>query len=250
MRRDRRSSSLRSFRWPPERKAFEELSRLRLIFATLPSRLRTTSWNVAGVLGANYYYDKFNENSHRVTYAQNLYDATLDRSYDYDQVGRLQYTHSGKEARWHAGVEAYTPGADGPYSHHYGYDQWGNVTYRLGWGGWAGGGINTTLSYSNNRLQVNPYTGQPMGYDSAGNLTSDGQQAYQYDATGQQTWASGTSLSQGYDGDGLREVKTESGASVYYLRSSVLGGQVVAEIDSAGVWRRGYVYSGSQLLAV
>jgi len=42
-------------------------------------------------------------------------------------------------------------------------------------------------------------------------------------------------------------------AVTYYLRSSVLGGQVVAEIIWASVswqWNRGYVYAGSQLLAV
>jgi RHS repeat-associated protein len=36
----------------------------------------------------------------------------------------------------------------------------------------------------------------------------------------------------------------------HYLRSSVLGGQVVAEITSGGMWWRGYVYLGGQLLAV
>ena len=47
--------------------------------------------------------------------------------------------------------------------------------------------------------------------------------------------------------------KNENGAQTYYLRSSVLGGQVVAEIIWASVswqWNRGYVYLGSQLLAV
>jgi RHS repeat-associated protein len=56
-----------------------------------------------------------------------------------------------------------------------------------------------------------------------------------------------------YDGDGLRVKKTESGAATYLLRSSVLGGQVVAEIvwaSGSWQWNRGYVYLGSQLLAV
>ena len=55
---------------------------------------------------------------------------------------------------------------------------------------------------------------------------------------------------QSYDGDGLRVKKNDSGAQTYYLRSSVLGGQVVAEMNSSGGWTRGYVYPGSQLLAV
>ena len=45
----------------------------------------------------------------------------------------------------------------------------------------------------------------------------------------------------------------ENGVSTYYLRSSVLGGRVVAEINWFSVawgWNRGYVYAGSQLLAV
>lgn len=46
--------------------------------------------------------------------------------------------------------------------------------------------------------------------------------------------------------------KSDNGAQTYYVRSSVLGGQVVSEIN----WsvnrqsNRGYVYLGSQLLAV
>jgi len=57
-------------------------------------------------------------------------------------------------------------------------------------------------------------------------------------------------LNQGYDGNGLRVVKTENGIPTYYLRSSVLGGQVTAEINAGGVGTRGYVYLGGQLLAV
>ena len=76
------------------------------------------------------------------------------------------------------------------------------------------------------------------------------EESFGYDATGQQTYASGTSLTQSYDGDGLRVKKTESGATKYYLRSTVLGGQVIAEIDGSGAWTRGYVYLGGQLVAV
>jgi RHS repeat-associated protein len=36
----------------------------------------------------------------------------------------------------------------------------------------------------------------------------------------------------------------------YYLRSTVLGGQVVAEISGGGGWSRGYVYLGGQMLAI
>jgi hypothetical protein len=41
----------------------------------------------------------------------------------------------------------------------------------------------------------------------------------------------------------------ESKESVYYLRSTALGGQVVAELDETGYKRRGYVFAGGMRLA-
>jgi hypothetical protein len=58
------------------------------------------------------------------------------------------------------------------------------------------------------------------------------------------------SVQQSYDGDGLRVKKTENGTVTWYLRSTVLGGQVVAEMNASGSWTRGYVYAGSSLLAI
>ena len=46
------------------------------------------------------------------------------------------------------------------------------------------------------------------------------------------------SLQQSYDGDGLRVKKNDNGTVTYYVRSSVLGGQVVAEINAAGTVAR------------
>jgi hypothetical protein len=107
--------------------------------------------------------------------------------------------------------------------------------------------VSTDIWYSYTGNRRNGFT-----YDAAGNLTNDLGQNFAYDVTGQQTSASygGYSLSQEYDGDGLRAKKTENGSVSYYLRSSVLGGQVVAEINSSGGWQRGYVYTGGSLLAV
>jgi RHS repeat-associated protein len=44
--------------------------------------------------------------------------------------------------------------------------------------------------------------------------------------------------------------KTESGVTTYYLRSTILGGQVIAELNGSGGWNRGYVHTGSQLLVI
>jgi RHS repeat-associated protein len=150
---------------------------------------------------------------------------------------------------------------DGPYSQGYVYDQWGNMTQRYGWGGEVQGSSAGQTSYINYYYQTSsggPNNGQynnqrsGFGYDPAGNLTWDGGQTFQYDVTGQQTSASygGYSLSQNYDGDGLRVSKNDNGGVEYYLRSTVLGGQVISELSSSGGWNRGYVYGGGGLLAI
>ncbi len=218
----------------------------RALSVSYDKRLRPTQWSIPGVMRWNYAYDNFNENTGRVTYAQNLDDATLDRSYDYDHVGRLIEARTGSEARGHLIGQGGTQ--DGPYAHSYRYDQMGNMWYRVGWGGWFNPWLEQWPSYTNNRLTTNPWTTASMSYDAAGNLTNDGVQSYGYDATGQQTSA-GT-MTQSYDGDRLRVKKVENSVTTYYLRSSVLGGQVISELNGSGVLQRSYVYLGSELLAV
>jgi RHS repeat-associated protein len=195
-----------------------------------------------------------------VSYAGSRYDSSLDRSYEYDQVGRLVVSHSGAEARAAAWTGQWGT-MDGPYSQGYVYDQWGNMTQRYGWGGEVHGTTAGNTNYLNYYYQTSsggPNYGQinnqrsGFGYDAAGNLTWDGGQSFQYDVTGQQTSASygGYYLNQYYDGDGLRVAKDDNGAVTYYLRSTLLGGQVVSEFNSGGGWMRGYVYQSNGLLAI
>ena len=202
------------------------------------------------MLGYNYNYDYLNEHTGRVTYAQNIQDATLDRSYEYDQAGRLAISHSGAEARAHA-YSGQWGTQDGPYSQGYDYDVWGNVTHKYGWGGEVQGGSPASSTDINYAYTGNRRNG--FSYDAAGNLTNDIGQNFTYDVTGQQTASSYTNLQNSYDGDGLRVKRTEDGLPQTYFLASVLGGQVVAEIVWTGSiwqWNRGYVYLGSQLLAV
>lgn len=225
----------------------------RSLSVSYDNRLRPTQWNWGTTQNYKYFYDYLNEHTGRVTYTQNMNDGTLDRSYEYDHVGRLSFAHSGAEARAHA-YSGQWGTMDGPFSLAFEYDEWGNMTHRYGWGGevqGGGAGQSSDLYYSYN--SNNRRTG--FSYDNAGNLTNDLGQTFAYDATRQQTSASygGYSLQQSYDGDGLRVKKTENGDTTYYLRSTVLGGSVVAEIKDWGSgwsWWRGYVYSGSQLLAI
>ncbi|HYR74761.1 MAG TPA: S8 family serine peptidase [Pyrinomonadaceae bacterium] len=203
------------------------------------NRLRLTQWDLPGVLRMRYGYAW--ESTGRVEFVRNVDDETLDRYYGYDHVGRLSVSRSGSEARLAVG-EQVPLAYDGPYSHGYQYDQFGNITYREGWGG---DNPSFTATYTNNRRNG-------LTYDAGGNLTNDGGQNFSYDTTGQQASASysGYLLQQYYDGDRLRGEKIDNGAATYYLRSSVLGGQVVAEINSSGALQRGYVYLDGELLAV
>jgi hypothetical protein len=54
---------------------------------------------------------------------------------------------------------------DGPYSHGYQYDQFGNITYR------GGENPSYTATYTNNRRNG-------LSYDAAGNLTNDNGQSF------------------------------------------------------------------------
>lgn len=202
------------------------------------NRLRLTQWSVPGVLRMQYSYTY--ERTGKLEFARNLDDETLDRYYGYDSVGRLTVTRSGNEARLAIGEQVPLL-YNGPYSHGYSYDQFGNITAREGWGG-----ANPVYSatYSNNKMNG-------MTYDATGNLTdAGGGWTFTYDVTGQQTASAVGNLQNSYDGDRLRGKKNENGAITYYLRSTVLGGNVVAEIAANGDWARGYVYLGEDLVAV
>jgi RHS repeat-associated protein len=205
------------------------------------SRMRVTQWNIPNVMGWHYDYSYFGENTGRVTYAQNLNDSTLDRSFHHDAFGRLQSSFTGSAARAHVGIGS-SWASDGPYAMHDNvYDVWGNITSRTGWGG---ANPQYTATFTNNKMNG-------WVYDQAGNLTdAGGGWTFTYDATGQQATSAVGSMLNSYDGEGLRGRKTEYNVTTYYLRSSVLGGQVVAEMDVNGNWMRGYVYLGGELLAV
>jgi RHS repeat-associated protein len=214
----------------------------RTLSLSYNNRMFLTQWSIPNVMRWNYAYNYFNENTGRAVYAQNLDDPTLDRAWDYDHAGRPTHFTSGSNARHFTG-QGGTVLNDGPYSHGYGFDKWGNRTYFEGWGGTARGVEN--LTFTNNKR--NGFT-----YDAAGNLTNDLGQTFTYDATGQQATASysGYLLEQKYDGDRLRVKKIDNGTPTYYLRSTVLGGQIVAELNGSGAMTRGFVYQGGQLLAI
>ncbi|HSE19791.1 MAG TPA: hypothetical protein VLB46_22210, partial [Pyrinomonadaceae bacterium] len=190
----------------------------------------------------------------------------FDRAFDYDHVGRLREARTGSEAR--GGTTQ-----DGPFKQTYNYDVWENtvsLTNRL----WTETPETHNTSYTNNR-------NANWAYDNEGHLLSNPDALFGYDAAGRQNefkssvfiggWPTSypsqsvLEVTQTFDGNSTPVKKTtinrseefvggeyriqESAESVYYLRSTVLGAQVVAELDETGYKRLGYVFAGGMRLA-
>ncbi len=187
------------------------------------------------VMGVQYQY----ANDGRINASTDLVNSNLNRSYGYDQVGRLSLgdTASGTN--------------NGPYKQTYGYDVWGNLTSRS-WRTFAYSPYcNCTYPQTNGASSVysnNKNTASGWIYDADGQLLSSAENGstfnYSYDAAGRMASATqpGKTIYQSFDGDGLRGKWNENGVVTYYVRSSVLGGQVIIELDQYGGKKRGYIY--------
>jgi hypothetical protein len=200
----------------------------------------------------------------RLRYARDLQDGNFDRAFSYDHAGRLKEAYTGREAR---GLSPNNP-ADSPFRQSYTYDSWNNLS-RTG-RHWTAP-VSDTPTYTNNRRA-------DWTYDANGSVTSrdSGQRTHAYDAAGQQrnfyeegvqpfsggSWVSHQyTINQTYDAAGRAGKRSEtrhsedengtledSAATTYQLRSTVLGGALIIEIDQGGD-RRGHVYAGGELIA-
>jgi len=166
-------------------------------------------------------------------------DSAYTTSYGYDDYDRLN-----------------TVSVASGYTRNYSYDYWGNMTGVTG-----SGGYSATMSYAlnaagaptTNRIQSVTSGGSTvsLGYDAAGNMTAEGAVSYSYDAANRlkEVGSVGSNV-YGYDGDGRRVRKVESGGgAVYYVWSSVRG-DVAMEINSQGNVHRAYVYAWKKLAGV
>jgi YD repeat-containing protein len=210
------------------------------------------------VLGKQYTYGNANtgNNDGRVKYTKDLRAEQLDRSYQYDHQGRIAFAKSGIEARRVIDPDntLNRPLMDGPYDQSFGYDAFdhmNNRTWRYFYTHYTGatmpGSAGSSATYTNNRKQG-------WLYDAEGNVTQPGPDTtwqYTYNAAGQivNSTVPGRTTLYGYDGDGRLLKETINGTRTYYLTSSLLGGQTVTELTSAGQKNATYVYQGHQLLA-
>lgn len=200
-------------------------------------------------MGHEYQY----YNDGRVRYSHDLTDGKFDRSYNYDHMGRLTEARSRNEAN--GGTTA-----DGPYHQTFGYDVWGYITKRS-LRHWSRTYDDDLYTYVNDRNPNWQYDedGRILKEPSVVNKKTEVQN--HFDAAGQndylqtKLWQSAhlftDTLERSFDGDGqvLKEKKTEAEALVsssttytYYLRSTVMKGQVIATLNASGekVWS--YIY--------
>ncbi|HXT64127.1 MAG TPA: hypothetical protein VN696_13900 [Pyrinomonadaceae bacterium] len=187
----------------------------------------------------------------------------FDRAYTYDHAGRVQDALTGTEASG-GGT------ADGPYRENFGYDPFGNTvsqTTRL----WSANPTTNATSVVNNRRG-------DSSYDANGFVTAnyDGTLNYlhQYDASGKRSklipevaWFNGqpaVEFNDSFDGNGLpdkrvdirRETDPEFGGvyvtsnkTTYYLRSTALDNQVIADLDSQGNKAAQHIYMNGMQFA-
>jgi YD repeat-containing protein len=222
------------------------------------ARLKSTQFEVAGrppqygsssVMKTQYqYYD-----DGALKYADDLLDNRFDRAYNYDQLTRLKEDYSGSEASDFANQTS-SGTTTGPYRQSYSYDAWSNFTSRTG-RFWSKP-TTFTASYSNGRN-----TNSLWQHDADGRVLRESMLKYTFDAAGRNVTTSsvlvnqfvGGEVTQTRDGDGLeiKREETRQGATTtgYRLRSSVLGGQVVTELNATGQKQKSYVYLGGERLA-
>jgi YD repeat-containing protein len=197
----------------------------------------------------------------RIKYSDNSFPQYMfARAFSYDHVGRLQEAWTGIQARNF--INQVPIGTDVvPYHLAYQYDVWGNQLSRTG-KVWSAD-VNESPTYQNNRRSG-------WQYDATGKVLNDGGNPFLYDAAGRNvSIGSGFIIStNAFDGDGLGvrrdpiELSTVTGSNepIFYMRSTVLGGKVIAEINGMApgvIWdipRGGkllsYVYQGASMVAI
>lgn len=226
------------------------------VAASYNTRLQLASFEVAGrpasygtstVMSSQYQYHA--DGSLRS--AHDLLDERMDRAFSYDHVGRLQEAYTGSEARDY--LNSTSSGMQtGPYRQTYQYSVWGELTQRSNrfWSQPS----NFTASYVNGRNQNASWQ-----YDNDGRVRQDETLSYTHDAAGRNRQVSSlvntriTTQEQDGDGQAVRHTAGYQGLQPYedsyYLRSSVLGGRVIAELTSQGQKIKGYVYAGGEVIA-
>ncbi len=212
-----------------------------------------------GLQGANIKFGaEYQTNADgSVRFSDDLTEPKLDRSYAFDQVGRISQARSGAEAR--------IPGTttdDRPYRQNYEYDVWDNTVLRTA-NHWdqdvSSGGVfvndrDIAFHYdADGRYEgYGPLSDVEIGYDAAG------QRYGETDRTITEETSSALFTSRKFDGDGQMLIEdpvfscsncpAPTPNPTYYIRSTVLEGAPVATVNRQAQPLLRYVYANRELI--
>ena len=162
-------------------------------------------------------------------------DNTRTQSFTYDSLNRIASGQS-SGSQW---GETFT------------IDSWSNLTNRAGIAGKTNYESLNCQANSNNQL-----TTCSLGYDAAGNMTSNGSTSYVYDAENRLVWTSGFRYV--YDGNGERVEKCATGSATTACPTSGTNGTLywkgtgsdpLGETDLGGNTQEEYIFFGGQRVA-
>jgi YD repeat-containing protein len=204
---------------------------------TFNPRLQPATFTIPGKISKTYAYHA----DGALRFSSDALDHRFDRSYGYDQAGRMTNALSGAEARGEGTT------TNRPYNQSYGFDAFGHMSQRTQKTWWTAD-ATFSQSFVNNRRVG-------WTHDANGRVVDAGD-VYAYDAAGRINFLETSSLTtatMSYDANG-QQVKTietwvdenleTQSETKYYVRSTLLGGQVVNEIDEYGALWRTFVYAG------
>jgi YD repeat-containing protein len=210
-------------------------------------RIAVANYEVPGVLKKGY--QRNDDGNVQFIQDQLTTNSKFDRSYAYDNMGRVLTALTGAEARGGGATD------DRPYNETVSYDPFGHLTSRTArqW--------NRDVSTGPDMFVNNRKTG--WSYDSDGRLTISDAGAYIYDAAGAIASFGDSApnmTDQVMDGDGRRIKSVQkhyddqtsqwvSESTTYYLNSTVLGGSPVTELTAQGAKQQTYVYANGTILA-
>lgn len=181
------------------------------------------------LMGAEYKY--YGDGT--LKFVDDLRDDKFDRKYVSDQVGRVTEAVSGYLANGLPFDMSGNGATTGPYSIYYSYNSFNNLTSKSNKYWYANNTANYSTDYKNNRDSRASWEydedGRPIKTDFTAYSSHRPPEIkrYKYDAAGQLIEGEAA-----LDGDG-QQIKSpmSNGVNRYYIRSSVLGGEVVTEIS-------------------
>ncbi len=195
----------------------------------------------ATIITRSYNFGLGANDNGNVLSVTNCRDANRTQNFTYDALNRMQTAYT-TGPNWGESLGSSTSPGGVPATP--GIDAWGNL--------WQRSPITGKTNYeplncpSNSKNQLSTCS---MGYDAAGNMTSNGSATYTYDAENRLVSTGGWTYV--YDGDGQRVKKcnactTASGGTLYWRGG---GSDVLVESDLGGTLVNEYVFFNGRRVA-